>query len=84
MTYLSRWTKPGVENQDNNDIKCDFFFHWTTNDSVYSLKLCGITYHNILVHFGLAWEDYQQAVIDEFPRMLAGYILGTECMSLDV
>ena len=34
--------------------------------------------HWLKTHLGLPWEDYQQAVIDKFPRMLAGYILGTD------
>ena len=29
------------------------------------------------MHHGLPWEDYQQAVIDKCPSMLAGSSLGT-------
>ena len=33
--------------------------------------------YNLTTHLCLPWEDCQQAVIDKFPRMLAGSVLGT-------
>ena len=35
-------------------------------------------YKSLKMHLDLTWGDYQQAVINEYPHMLAGSILGTD------
>ena len=37
---------------------------------------------DLKMHLGLPWEDYQKAVINEFPRMQAGSSLGTDVCHL--
>ena len=94
MSWHTHWMSYTIT---YSDYIMSWHTHWmsytiTYNDYIMSWPLTAVLkifkkivykwVYQLWVYLGLPWEDYQQAVMDEFLHMQAGSLLWDKCMSM--